>query len=310
MHEENKEIKDPIEPKFPWWVLLLVIISAIITGAIIVIFNWQVAIELLKRPIFRENYGQLGDIFGFSNAVFSGLAFILLAVGVWMQREELKDTKKLLYEQKSITQAQEAALKIQNVTTERQMFESYVFRLIENIQNEAANFFYVDVAMRYGIKEYRGRICLKVSFDEDAVNNALEAGNFQQAATVFSDKIQNKRNDYLNYLEMLCLTINFAFDDVFDHTEDENHSSVSKAEIREYLKHFFTSYELVQIGLMCIFFSHKSFPYLSKTKSLIEKNGLFQKLKTYGQPIETLKATFDISAWGGKSNSVKIRRLD
>lgn len=66
-------------------------------------------------------------------ALFSGFTLIFLIYGVWMQREELKDTKSLLREQKKISDAQEAALRKQNEATERQMFETTFFKLLDVI---------------------------------------------------------------------------------------------------------------------------------------------------------------------------------
>ncbi len=128
----GEDNRNPIRPNFPWWILTVVVAVVVSIGILILEFNWELALALLKRPNFKETFGQIGDIFGFSNAVFSGLAFILLALGVWMQREELKDAKKLLKEQKKITAGQEAALKKQNEATERQMFENTFFKLLDD----------------------------------------------------------------------------------------------------------------------------------------------------------------------------------
>ena len=79
----------------------LIGIISIIFMIIILWFNYQYAIKLGK-----EYQGIFGDMFGASNALFTGLSFTGLIITILLQRQEIIDTKidlrknnSLLYKQ-------------------------------------------------------------------------------------------------------------------------------------------------------------------------------------------------------------------
>ena len=239
--------------------------------------------------------GQWGDIFGAANALFSGLAFVLIYHGIKVQRYEVEIAKRELEESKQQTKDQKAALDKQNEATERQIFESFVFKTLEILQNEATNFFYIKEDMKYGVKEYKGRICLKVSLNEDKIGALFKMNKIEEIARVFANGLQNENNDYLNYIEMSCNIINFTFED-----SNSRDTFYDRSFAENYVKQYFTSYELVHIGLMCALLSPITFPYIPMTQKIIEQNGLFRKLKKEGPLINILLAKFDKSAWDGR----------
>ena len=179
MKTEAKETKDPVEPKFPWWKLNAIILLTLFFGLLILNVNWQFALELLKQPNLTDKFGQFGDIFGFSNAIFSGLAFILLAVGVWMQREELKDTKKLLSEQKKITEAQEAALQKQNEAIEKQIFENTFFKLIDMLNQKKEN-----ISASFNGNTFHGENALKKILNETRFQPSKLVNGYPQTVDI------------------------------------------------------------------------------------------------------------------------------
>lgn len=69
----------------------------------IVVGLW-VLVEAIVGSVFAlfvegnklESFGQFGDSFGLVNSLFSGLAFAVLIVTLWMQKEELQDQRKVL----------------------------------------------------------------------------------------------------------------------------------------------------------------------------------------------------------------------
>ncbi|MBN9287282.1 MAG: hypothetical protein J0H47_05050 [Gammaproteobacteria bacterium] len=76
-----------------------------------------------------DKAGQLGDVFGVVNALFSGLAFAILIIELSFQRQELKLTRQAMMDQKDQLQAQSEELKKQN-------YERLFFNLLEIINEE------------------------------------------------------------------------------------------------------------------------------------------------------------------------------
>ncbi len=71
----------------------------------------------------RAEMGQYGDIFGMSNALFTGIALSFLIYGVFLQRDELKIAKEDLERTKDILSDQTNHLR-------RQEFNSQFFELL------------------------------------------------------------------------------------------------------------------------------------------------------------------------------------
>lgn len=76
-----------------------------------------------------EMAGQLGDLFGIVNALFSGLAFAILIVELHFQRQELKLTRQAMMDQKDQLKEQSEELKKQN-------YERLFFNLLYIINQE------------------------------------------------------------------------------------------------------------------------------------------------------------------------------
>lgn len=76
-----------------------------------------------------DKAGQLGDVFGIVNALFSGLAFAILIIELSFQRQELKLTRQAMMDQKDQLKEQSEELKKQN-------YERLFFNLLEIINEE------------------------------------------------------------------------------------------------------------------------------------------------------------------------------
>ncbi len=93
---------------------------------VVVIILWlmsPVVINLISGSNDLAGKGQFGDSYGALNALFSGLAFAGLGYAIYLQRQELAETRKSLLDQK-----QDA--KIQNDGLIRQSFENVFFQLL------------------------------------------------------------------------------------------------------------------------------------------------------------------------------------
>lgn len=92
---------------------LIVVIAFVIVG--VLILNWFLA---HKYP--KETRGVFGDMFGFSNAIFSGLALAGVIISLrlqsnelGLQREELKETREELKRSASAQEKSEKQLQAQ-----------------------------------------------------------------------------------------------------------------------------------------------------------------------------------------------------
>lgn len=98
--------------KNKWWFIIVCV----------VIFSYLVFLLFITFPILEfsiEKAGQLGDSFGILNSLFSGLAFIALVITIYLQQQDIKDSKKEI---------------------QKQNFENTFFNLIKIHNDLVANF--------------------------------------------------------------------------------------------------------------------------------------------------------------------------
>lgn len=102
------------------------LVGLLLTAAILGVLglNWWFA-EL------QENRGTFGDMFGASNALFSGLAFAGVAYAILLQRTEVTIAREELQRSRAIQKEQKRLTQIQQDTLNRQMFEGTFFKLLE-----------------------------------------------------------------------------------------------------------------------------------------------------------------------------------
>ncbi|WP_223850112.1 hypothetical protein [Acinetobacter seifertii] len=98
-----------------------------------------------------EKYGTYGDTYGSLNTLFSGWAFALLLISLFMQRRELQEQRKELAAQRDeITKANEIAESQRNITKQQsellaqQSFYSLLFKLLDEKNNKINLFYFKD----------------------------------------------------------------------------------------------------------------------------------------------------------------------
>lgn len=131
-----------------WWPL-----GAIAVLAVVLWFCWGYVIWHLSLNFASEGgriaaAGQLGDLFGGINALFSGLAFAALIFTVHLQRKELSLQRRELEETRNVFEKQEAQMQQQNNTLRKQTFDATFFQWI-NLHHGIVG------ALKYG--EHGGR---------------------------------------------------------------------------------------------------------------------------------------------------------
>ncbi|WP_347140804.1 putative phage abortive infection protein [Paracoccus sp. SSK6] len=93
-------------------------------------YHWVSLEDWIGIKLFSlGDRGTFGDSFGSINALFAGLAFAGVAVGIFMQNEQLKTTREEMKATQEILGKQEENLDKQNDATSKQMFETTFFNL-------------------------------------------------------------------------------------------------------------------------------------------------------------------------------------
>lgn len=77
------------------------------------------------------NRGTFGDMFGFANALFSGVVFIGVTYAIFLQREEIRIAREDIKYTKAILDEQQTQLALQNGELRQQKFENTFFKLID-----------------------------------------------------------------------------------------------------------------------------------------------------------------------------------
>jgi len=137
----NKETNEDGNSKETFWESIKYYVYGLITLAFIILIIWWIipdlcSIKTYYNLIIKDSEyitrGEIGDMFGVVNALFSGLAFAGMIITLIQQKEELSLQRKEL----SHTRVE---LKDQNKTMKRQRFENTFFNLMSLHQNITDN---------------------------------------------------------------------------------------------------------------------------------------------------------------------------
>jgi hypothetical protein len=134
------------EPSWGWWMFGVGIMVCVALLGIAGLQYWIVKawVPVTDGDVVTK-FGISGDFFGFSNAVFSALAFAMIIVTLWMQKYELKQQRRELEQtqeimrlqkeemelQRQVMNDQQQEMKQQNDSLRRQRFESTFFGMLE-----------------------------------------------------------------------------------------------------------------------------------------------------------------------------------
>jgi hypothetical protein len=109
-----------------------------------------------------DDPGKFGDMFGATNALFSGLAFAGVIYAILLQRRELKLQRDELELTRGELAGQRQQLQAQNETFQQQNFENTFFQLLR-LHNDIVNT--IDLRRDDGGVTAAGRDCFKVFYE-------------------------------------------------------------------------------------------------------------------------------------------------
>lgn len=107
----------------------IALVVAIVSAALVTLgwgLNWY-----LLHGVGGSDRGTFGDMFGASNALYSGLALVGIIYAIFVQRAEIAIAKQELKYTKTILDGQREQLEKQNDAIAIQSFENTFFRLLE-----------------------------------------------------------------------------------------------------------------------------------------------------------------------------------
>lgn len=221
--------------------------------------------SLLLIPIFFEkpnDSGSFGDMFGATNALFSGFAFAGIIITIYLQNKELKLQRVELELTREELRGQKEQLANQNLTMSRQRFENTFFQLLRNHRDIVNS---MDIRRRAEIVS-EGSDCFKTFYTEfqNKVGQTKDIGAVLQAYMEFYAK---RQQDLGHYFRNLYHVVRFI-DDSKDIEGEE------KFVYSRLLRALLSSNELV-----LLFYNALSRFGNEKFKPLIEKYSLLKNME-------------------------------
>ena len=130
--------------------------------------------------------GQFGDMFGAVNALFSGLAFGGIIITIFLQRQELKLQRKELSLTRQELQETRKEFQSQNVTLNRQRFETTFFNMLSIHNVLAASTAHISIKECTGIKAFDE---FKVDFRNEltSVHKIFDATKHERYRQIFGN---------------------------------------------------------------------------------------------------------------------------
>lgn len=242
--------------------------------------------EKTKFQKIGDQYGTYGDSYGSLNTLFSGLAFAILIISLFMQRQELqaqrleleeqrkeiKESNTIADKQREITE-QQAALNAQQIHDAKvQNFYNLLFRFLDEKNRKIGDLELSRESKARGnyVFEYFLNGVLRYLRSRFLYANLIEDETDEEIRLMFEDLIENghtvSRNTLIEneYFEYLCFILRFI----------EDHESL---EITETAIKIFISYQSIN-EMFCMFIISLEDEEL---QSYIIKYALLRKLNTY-----------------------------
>jgi len=119
-NKENRLIHPPIKT----WQYFIIFLGILLLW----LLNWILPIACMDD---WSEIGNFGSMFGAVNTLFSGFAFALLIIAIYLQRHEIKIQHEELKNQNQELKNQNYELGLTREVFEQQKFESTFFKLIE-----------------------------------------------------------------------------------------------------------------------------------------------------------------------------------
>ncbi len=225
---------------------------------------WMEHIFTPKNTEMQSNLGTLGDSFGALNTLFSGFAFAGIIVSIYLQSNELKETRKEIKAQGDQFELQTRALNKQN-------FENTFFQLL-SLYNEILN----SISVYKGHRENREKIFGRDAIQDLYANKFLEKEyiHFLERIARNDDAFVGKHVEYMGFHRCYEQSIGHYFRNIYQILKFVDESDVAD-------KKFYTNLLRAQLSsseLSLLFYNCLSEVGFEKFKPLVEKYEFFEHL--------------------------------
>lgn len=212
------------------------IISFLVVAAVILSWGFYPVWSYIYKDWFTNTWlseiGVFGDSFGALNTLFSGLAFTGIIISIFLQSQELTETRKDINRQTKEFESQTDALK-------KQVFENTFFQMLTVLKDNAGNAYY----KRYHDDgESYETITGKVAFQD--IFNGLQYSIFIEI-NKGGHLLESVRRAYANfdlkysdsigpYCRSLYQTLKLVDDSSMSNTDKKTYSNIIRAQLSRY----------------------------------------------------------------------------
>lgn len=277
------------------------LIKNLLIAAIFVVVFWSASFAWIYVSVGDwEVRGQLGDMFGAVNSLFSGLAFAGLIVTLILQRKDLNLQRESIQQTNDQLGIQAREFEIQNIMAKQEQFRNTFFELLRMLQTIVAEL-KVDVEeMDKNIRLVQGKNIFEELFIE---RDFSYIGGSHVRFFSITQKARDE-NDYeyisnpkifsflFHYFRFVYRIIKYVDEtDVLKSTEE-------KYQYVAFLRSTLSNYEVAAIFYNCLSHNGKD-----KFKPLVEKYALFDNID-----VKILGSNDDLSLYDESAYKFKINR--
>ncbi|WP_240205264.1 putative phage abortive infection protein [Vibrio sp. CyArs1] len=214
--------------------------------------------EVSKRAMFGDSYGSL-------NTLFSGLAFAGIITSIFLQSQELRETRAEI-------KAQKEEFELQTKAMNKQVFETTFFQLLQ-LHNEIVQSLQIETGFSTNRKLVHGRDVFSILFNEKFVSQDYELEYYHQFGDSedFSDDLNGH---YLKFHRVYGHLVGHYFRNIYQILKYVDQSTVEdKKFYSNLIRAQMSDYELGLLFYNCI-----SDLGNTKFKLLIEEYEFFEHL--------------------------------
>ena len=225
-----------------------------------------------------QSAGQFGDMFGLANAIFSGVAFLMLIIGLSLQRHELSLQRVELRQTREEFEKQSAAFQKQNEVMEQQRFEGTFFQLL--------------------------RLHSQIVASLDAIGSSGSAGFFAvRLSTFMNQSLSGRRADlavaaYQDFHKSNLEELGHHFRTLYNIVKFIDSSSLSRESKQTYMNLLRATLQKSEIIFLCL---NCTTTYgRDKFKPLVEEYALLENFDWSHDYADQFRKLYDKRAFGGK----------
>lgn len=246
--------------------LVMLGIFALIAIILILWLNWYFLHDRIAHDSLNDR-GTFGDMFGFSTALFSGLAFAGIILTIWMQKEELSLQRRELSDTREVLKNQANQLEQQSRTLIAQKDENTFFQLLK-LHNDIVENIKIDLSPTSSVTGKKALERISAVMTHNIVRGIKgKALDVEVMCDLYKEQYKINESILGHYFRLLYHIVKFVN---FSQLEDKKiYTNIVRA-------------QLSQPELVLIYFNCMSSYGREKFKPLVEKYALLKAMSFDG----------------------------